>query len=274
MADDDPRLITVLIEAGVAYVTFTAPPMNIITAELFSALSHTWRTLEGDPTVRVAVFRSGDPEFFLAHVDVNMILDTDVEESTSVKLNPFQRLCARVHASAIVSIAEIAGRVGGGGSELCAACDMRFGASQHAVVNQMEVALGFIPAGGGTQFITSLIGRGRALEVILGADDIDADTAAMWGYLNRALPRDELPCFVSRLAERIARFPPDAVRLAKSSVRNAAAMPLHEGLVQESALFVEALRSPAARPAMRAFLEAGGQTRRAEMRIADLLREL
>ena len=105
------------------------------------------------------------------------------------------------------TIAEINGRVGGGGSELASSCDMRFGAIGRTIVNQMEVPLGIIPGGTGTQRLPRLVGRGRAMEIILGGVDIDAVTAERWGYLNRALPPDELRPFVDSLAHRIARFP-------------------------------------------------------------------
>ena len=107
-------------------------------------------------------------------------------------------------------MAKIAGRVGGGGAELSASLDMRFGAIGRTVVNQMEVALGILPGGTGTQRLPRLVGRGRALEMVLGCDDVDAVTAERWGYLNRALPPDELDPFVDRLARRIASFPSEA----------------------------------------------------------------
>ncbi|MCV7386468.1 enoyl-CoA hydratase/isomerase family protein [Mycolicibacterium porcinum] len=261
-------------DAAVAHVTFSAPPMNIVTTDVFVELRDVWKALDKDPAVRVVVFRSGDPDFFLAHVDINMILEAPDDGRMPMQVNPFQRLCADVHFSSTVSIAEIAGRVGGGGSEFCASCDMRFGALGRTVVNQMEVALGILPGGGGTQWIPRLIGHGRALEMILGAEDIDAETAERWGYLNRALPADRLSAFVSEVAGRIAGFPPEAVALAKRSVGNAFTMPILDGLKQESALFAEAIRSPRARAALQGFLAAGGQTRDAELNIVELLRNL
>jgi enoyl-CoA hydratase/carnithine racemase len=114
-----------------------------------------------------------------------------------------------------------------------------------------------------------MLGRGRALEVILGAEDLDAETAERWGYLNRALPAEEIAGFVENLARRIAAHPPEAVRLAKRAV-NAAELPLAEGLVEEAYLFQKLLRSPDATRAMQRFLELGGQTREGELRVAEL----
>ena len=172
------------------------------------------------------------------------------------------------------TIAEINGRVGGGGSELASSCDMRFGAIGRTVVNQMEVPLGILPGGTGTQRLPRLVGRGRAMEIILGGVDIDAVTAERWGYLNRALPPGELTPFVDALARRIAGFPANAIALAKESVLNAERLPLSEGLAEESLLFQRTLRDPEAQAAMRRFLELGGQTRDAELRMGDLATEI
>ena len=149
---------------------------------------------------------------------------------------------------------------------------MRFGALGKAVINQPEVAIGILPGGSGTQRLHRLMGRGRALEVILGCEDLDAETAERWGYLNRALPADELRAFVERLARRIASFPPEAVALAKQSVD--AAEPRREGLLEEAYLFQRLLRTDDAQAAMGRFMQAGGQTREGELRLAELCDEV
>jgi enoyl-CoA hydratase/carnithine racemase len=146
-------------------------------------------------------------------------------------------------------IAEIGGRVGGGGSELALSCDMRFGARGRTVVNQPEVALGILPGGSGTQQLPRLVGRGRALEVILGCDDLDAESAERFGWLNRALALEELRPFVTRLARRIAAFPSGAVAAAKRAVL-AAEPDWTDGLLDEPA-FQQLLRTPEAQRAMR-----------------------
>jgi enoyl-CoA hydratase/carnithine racemase len=168
-----------------------------------------------------------------------------------------------------VTIAQIEGRVGGGGAEISMNLDMRFGVIGKTVINQMEVPLGIIPGGTGTQRLPRLVGRARALEIILSGNDMDAETAERWGWLNRALPADEIGPFVTVLAQRIASFPADAVRLAKRSV-DGAALPLADGLAEESYLFQTLIRTPEARAAMARFLEIGGQTREGELRVAEL----
>ena len=178
-------------------------------------------------------------------------------------------MCERYRVMEKATLAQIEGRVGGGGSELVSAFDMRFGVLGKTVINQMEVPVGILPGGGGTQRLPRMLGRGRALEVILGAEDLDAETAERWGYLNRALPAAEIAAFVEKLARRIAGHPPEALRLAKRAV-NAASLPLAEGLIEEDYLFQKLLRTPDAPRAMKRFLELGGQTHEGEMRVAEL----
>jgi enoyl-CoA hydratase/carnithine racemase len=163
---------------------------------------------------------------------------------------------------------EIGGRAGGGGSGARASPDIRFGALGKTTV-AAEVAIGILPGGNGTQRLPRLVGRGRALEIVLGCDDLDAATAERWGYLNRALPPAELRPFVDRLARRIASFPAQAIALAKRAVL--ASEPAWErGLLEESHLFQLLLRTPDAPARMRRFLELGGQTREVELRLGAL----
>ena len=250
--------------------TIDAPPINLVTLELFGALSALSSRLHQDERVQALVLRSADPDFFIAHFDVDAILRFPVEgDAPRGRPNAFHQMCERFRTAPAVSLVEIAGRVGGGGSELCLACDLRFGSLEGCVVNQMEVPLGILPGGGGTQRLPRLLGRGRALEVVLGGGDLDAATAERWGYLNRALPADELRGFVSDLSERIARHPREAVRLAKRAV-DAAALPLAEGLEEEDHLFQRLIRDPEARRRMQRFGDIGGQTREGELRVAEL----
>ena len=182
-------------------------------------------------------------------------------------------MCERYRTMAIPTICEIAGRVGGGGGEFAASCDMRFGVIDSTILCQMEVPLGILPGGTGTQRLPALLGRGRALEIVLGGDDIDAVTLAQWGWLNRALPADELRSHVDRLAARIASFPPAAVSRGKASVLAASPDPT-PGLLEEAFLFQETLRTEAAQERMRNFLARGGQTREGELRVGALGAEI
>ncbi len=267
----DYRLLDVEIERGVCTVTISNPPINLLTLELFGELAALAQQVEADDAVRAVVLRSADPDFFLAHFDVAALIDMPVEgePERSPRLNDFHLMCERFRTMPKATICQIEGRVGGGGSELALSCDMRFGVVGKTRICQMEVPLGILPGGTGTQRLPRLIGRGRALEVILGGDDLDAETACQWGYLNRIFPADAIGPFVSQLAARIASFPPEAVQLAKASV-DAAELPLHDGLVEEAWLFQRSLRTDGAQRNMRRFLEIGGQTRQGELEVGTL----
>jgi enoyl-CoA hydratase/carnithine racemase len=265
------ELVRTRQESGVLFATIDNPPINLFSLELYEELIAFTEQVEADEEVRVLVLQSANPDFFIAHFDVEAILGmpTEGEAEMADRHNDFHLLCERLRTMPKATIAKIAGRIGGGGSELAASCDMRFGALGRVRVNQMEVALGILPGGSGTQRLPRLLGRGRALEVILGCDDLDAETAERWGYLNRALPPAELDDFVDTLALRIASFPATAIALAKESVDNNE-LPLDEGLRREAWLFQKSLRTQGARRNMRRFLELGGQTRKGELEVARL----
>jgi enoyl-CoA hydratase/carnithine racemase len=269
------ELLTVRHEGAIRRITIDAPPVNLMTGQLFAELLATSAELAEDDGALVAVIESADPDVFIAHFDVELILqfprDGSVDDiALPMEHNAFHVMCERFRTMPVVTIAKIAGRVGGGGAELAAAMDMRFGTLDTTVLCQMEVPLGIIPGGGGTQRIPQLVGRGRAMEIVLGGDDVDAATLERWGWLNRALPADELDGFVERLASRIASFPPDAVRLAKAAVLDAAPDPT-AGLLAEQQRFQQSLRTPGAWPAMSAFIANGGQTRPGELNLQHTL---
>ncbi len=270
------ELLHVEVTRRVATVTIDAPPVNVITVALLRELLARLGDLAVDDDVTVVLLRSADPDFFLAHFDVGVILAVPAEGEPvrAPELGTFSRLCELARTMPKVTVCEIAGRVGGGGAELAASCDMRFGSLEGFRLNQMEVPLGIIPGGTGTQRLPRLVGSGRALEIVLGGIDVDAATAERWGWLNRALPREELATHVSALTARIAGFPPSAVAAAKRSVRAAEELPLREALLDEAHLFAGTLRDPEARRRMEAFLAAGGQTREVELQVADVVGRL
>lgn len=267
----DYELLRVDIEGRLATVTIDNPPINIITPALYGELAMLSAELKADPNLSVVVLKSADPDFFLAHFDVEAILGfpTDTEAQRDNELNPYHQMCERFRTMDKVTIAQIEGRVGGGGSELASSCDMRFGVRGKTIVNQMEVPLGILPGGTGTQRLPRLVGRGRAMEIVLGGDDLDAETAERWGYLNRIYAADEIDARVGALARRIASFPVEAVRLAKESV-NGAEQSLEDGLRDEAYLFQRLLRTEGAQTNMRRFLEIGGQTREGELKVGEL----
>ncbi len=263
------------IEEGVARLVFDSPPINLFTIDLFLETAAIIDRLAHDDSVRVVVLSSAVPDFFIAHFDVEAILSFPVDQPQPTTLNAFHRMCESLRTMPKATIAVIEGRVGGGGSELALSCDMRFatlpsGMHGGAIFNQPEVGLGIVPGGSGTQRLSRLIGRSRALEVILGCGDVDARTAEEWGWVNRALdPRDLWP-FVDKLARRIASFPPHAVAAAKRAVL-LAEKNIGSDLLIEAGEFNATLRDPDTRDAMRRFLERGGQTLEGELHLADLL---
>jgi len=269
-------LLHIDIDDGVAFATIDAPPMNVMVRDLFAQLAKFANAVAADETVRCVVLRSDDPDFFIAHFDVSLIStfphETPAEKAT--ELSGFHLMCETYRTMPKPTIAEIAGRVGGGGNELAMSCDMRFGAIGQTIINQMEVPLGILPGGTGTQRLPRLVGRGRAMEIILGGRDVDAATAESWGLLNRALPPAELRPHVTALAKRIASYPPAAVAAAKASVANADTLSLHDGMLEEAFLFQTTLRDPEARRRMERFIEVGGQTRDGEKNLIETIDKL
>jgi enoyl-CoA hydratase/carnithine racemase len=264
----DYSTVTVELIDGVATCTIANPPINLFDAALYGDMARLAKQLQNDDAVRVVVLQSSTPRFFIAHFDVELLLRYPTRPAAT-ELNDFQLMCERFRTMAKATIAVIEGRAGGGGSELALSFDMRFGAIGSAVFNQPEVALGILPGGSGTVRLPRLIGRSRALEVLLGCDDIDALTAERWGWINRALPSDEIRPFVQRLARRIASFPPGAVAEAKASVLRAETdVPRH--LLDEAAGFSRLCVGDEAQQAMTRFLARGGQTVEGELRLGDL----
>jgi enoyl-CoA hydratase/carnithine racemase len=272
MAYDGYALIHLAREGRIVTATVDNPPINIITLELWAEFTRLSLELEADPDVLVFVLKSADPDFFLAHFDVGAILDFPIDRPAQREdsaRNAYHDMCERFRTMDKVTIAQIEGRVGGGGSEIAMSFDMRFGVIGKTVINQMEVPIGILPGGTGTQRMPRLIGRHRAIEIIVGGVDLDAETAERWGYLNRALSAEAIGPHVEALARRIASFPAPAVRLAKSSI-DSATRPLEDGLKDESYLFQCLLREESAQRNMKRFLEIGGQTREGELRVAEL----
>ena len=165
-------------------------------------------------------------------------------------------MLARISRAPVVSIASIRGRATGVGSELALASDMRFASREKAILSQWEVGAGLVPGGGPMARLPRLIGRGRALEVLLGADDIRGDVAELYGYVNRALPDAELDAFVDALARRIASFDKEAIADTKRLV-NIASLPPDADIAPEWEAFLAALARPAAQNRIKALMERG-----------------
>jgi len=257
-------------EQGVVFASLQAPPMNLIGPELVRDLVALIERSEADESLQVLVFSSADPDYFIPHVDVNRIAEYRQAAAKLAGEPSLGLLFRRLSESRLVTIAQITGRVGGAGSEFVLACDMRFAAKESAIFRHMEPALGTIEGAGGVQHLTRLLGRGRALEVLLSAEDYDADAAERYGWINRALPAAELDPFVRALAHRISAFPRGGVRSIKARV-NAIALAPADDFRRDSDLFLENVRQPEAQARMRAAIERGFQTREGELDLPGLL---
>jgi enoyl-CoA hydratase/carnithine racemase len=261
-------------DCGVAWVTIDHPPINLFDAQLMGDLMRAGAALATDDAIRAIVLDSANPDFFIAHADVKLIQLLPAEAPPKpTELGFFHAMVDRFRTMPKATIGVVEGIARGGGSELLLSLDMRFGALGRAVLAQPEVALGIIPGGSGTQRLPRLVGRARALEIILGCDDFPADLAERYGWLNRALPPAELRPFVERLAYQIASFPAEAIALAKEAVA-AAERPTLEGLLEEADCFNRAVATPAARARMARFLEIGGQTEELERDPRGLARRI
>jgi enoyl-CoA hydratase/carnithine racemase len=257
----------------VLLVDIVAPPMNLLGPALVRDLVSFLQWAEADDAFRVLVFRSADPDYFISHVDVTRIAEYR-EATAKLTGTPGLGLMFRhLSASRLVSIAQIAGRVRGAGSEFVLACDMRFAARESALFGQFEPAFGVIPGAGGAQHLARLMGRARALEVMLSAEDFDADLAERYGWINRALPAGTLASFVESLAHRIARFPAAGHATVKDRVNAVGLAPVPEYL-RDSELFVEGTRRPEFQHRTEIAMKRGFQTHEGELALARLLGEL
>lgn len=238
-------------------VTFDHPPLNIFGPETIPQLGAVISALETDEAVKVVVFDSAVDGFFLTHYDFVAPLEASTRLPPGpTGLQPLPDLLARLTRAPVVSIAAIRGRATGVGSELALACDMRFASRERAVLSQWEVGAGLVPGGGPLARLPRLIGRGRALEVLLSADDIGGELAELYGYVNRALPDSELDAFVDALATRIASFDKQALSETKRLV-NANSLPTDDEIAPEWDAFLAALSRPAARARIATLFERG-----------------
>jgi enoyl-CoA hydratase/carnithine racemase len=250
------------------------PPLHMLTRDLLTDLERFTSALVEDPEPLVVVLKSADPDIFITHAEFANLyaiqppaVPASVDE---VSINGVQAICERLRTMDKITVAQVEGRTAGGGAAIVMACDLRFAALGKAVFNTMSVPLGTVPGGGASQYMPRLIGRSRALELILGGLDLDAATAERWGYVNRALPPDEIDAFVAATASRVAACPPDAVRLTKQVVSRDDDG-VEAGLREENFRFRQLMASEASRESIAAFLQLGGETRDGELEIEALL---
>jgi enoyl-CoA hydratase/carnithine racemase len=238
-------------------VTINHPPLNIFGPKTIPQLNEVITAIETDEQLKVVVFDSAIDGFFMTHYDFL----AKVEETTSLPpgptgLQPLPDMLVRLSRAPVVSIASIRGRATGVGSELALACDMRFASREKAILSHFEVGAGIVPGGGPMARLPRLMGRGRALEVLLGADDIPGDLAERYGYVNRSLPDAELDEFVDALANRIATFDKRAMSETKRFVDVASLPPDYE-VAPEWDVCLASIMRPAAQKRIGMLLERG-----------------
>jgi enoyl-CoA hydratase/carnithine racemase len=241
-------------------VTFDNPPLNIFGPAAIPQLNEIVTALETDRDVKVVVFDSAVRGFFLTHYDFL----AKPEETTNLPpgptgLQPLPDMFVRLSRAPVVSIASIRGRATGVGSELALASDLRFASREKAILSQWEVGAALVPGGGPMARLPRLVGRGRALEILLGADDIDGDLAELYGYVNRSLPDADLDDFVHAFATRIASFDKQAIIDTKRLV-NVASLPPDIEIAPEWDAFLASVRRPAAQERIKILMERGLHT--------------
>ncbi|WP_234826247.1 enoyl-CoA hydratase/isomerase family protein [Sinorhizobium meliloti] len=241
-------------------VTFDNPPFNIFGPETIPQMEKVVKEIETDPDLRVVVFDSAVPGFFLTHYNFTPPL----AESTSLPagatgLHPLPDMLVRISKAPVVSIALIRGRATGVGSELALASDMRFASREKAILSQWEVGAGFVPGGGPMARLPRLMGRGRALEVLLGSDDVDGDLAEKYGYVNRSFDDNKLDPFVDALAARISGFDRQAIADTKRLV-DFASLPSDPEIGAGWDAFISSVQRPVAQKNIGRLMEMGLQT--------------
>ncbi|MGE8164434.1 enoyl-CoA hydratase/isomerase family protein [Paraburkholderia sp. NPDC080076] len=224
MTSNQNRLSIDAVTPSYWRVIIENPPINLYDPEMFAELNVLMDKIDADRDLKVVVFESANPDYFVAHYDLDRG-EVIPEQPGAAEFSAWPKFVTRLAQSRVVSVAKLRGRARGHGSELALACDMRFASKEKAVLAQVEVGVAVVPGGGATEWLSALAGRSRALEIICGADDFDADTAEKYGWVNRSIPDAELDAFVDNFARRVASFEKRALELAKKLVNARAGIP-------------------------------------------------
>ena len=269
----DFETLRVRTEGAVVFADISAPPMNLLGTELVRDLVSLIQHAEADAALQVLVFASADADYFISHVDITRINEYREQAARLTGEPSIAMLFRYLSASRLVTIAQIEGRVRGAGSEFVLACDMRFAAREFAIFSQPEQGFGLVPGAGGIQHLTRLMGRARALEVLLSADDYNADLAERYGWINRTVPAAALGEFVRSVAHRIAGVPAAGRAVLKARI-NAIALAPADDFRRDSDLFVERARDSETQRRIRTAMGRGFQTHDGEMALPKMVADL
>jgi enoyl-CoA hydratase/carnithine racemase len=270
---DSPQLRTYRKSDAYWRVTFDNPPLNLLNPDTIEELHDMVGKIEDDTRLKVVVFDSADRDFFIAHYDMSRAGETPTRPEPN-GLPPWIDFTSRLAKAPVVSVASIRGRARGVGSEFLLACDLRFASLEKAIFGQPEVAVGLIPGGGAVERLSIIIGRARALEVLLGSDDFDASTAERYGWINRALPDADLEAFVDNLARRVASFDRHALAEVKRLI-NRHGLPDPAELIATQEAFMQSIGWDGFRARLPKLVELGiGQRGDFEMRLGQHLGHL
>ena len=267
------KTLQVVRDRGVVWVTFEHGDINLLDQLMIKEIDQLSHELTAEQTCNVVVFQSNNPEFFIAHADVDLIRTLGEASERPKALNLYVAALERLRRLPMASIGKIAGIARGGGSEFLLSLDMRFAAIGPTILSQPEVALGIFPTGSGSQRLPRLLGRARALEVALGCEDFDAEQAERYGYINRAVPEAALDDLVASLAYRIASFPRHAIAATKRAM-DFSDSNLTEGLLEEQHLFNQTRVLQESQRRMAKFLDEGAQTRVGELNLEKIIQKL
>lgn len=272
--------LIVRVENHIAWVSVDNPPVNTVDAVLAGDLKSFATQVRTDKNVAVIVFQSANPEFFSAHADFEWSFDPSTlmalaDPEANPALNPLQQLNEQLRTLPQITIAKLRGFARAGGVELAMAADMRFAAAEKTWLSQPESLMGIFPGGGGTQYLSRLVGRARALEIVLGAELFGTARAEQYGWINRAVPDEHLDAFVASLAHRIAALPAGVAAAAKEALDAAEASGSVPNLAEEAAAHAKVYPSPDdVVNRLRVLMEHGGQTPDGERQLERTLESI
>ena len=257
---------------GASYwrVTLNNPPLNLFDPEMIAGLQALIEQLEHDDQVKVVVFESGVPDFFIAHIDLARLGELSTEPGPT-GLSPWPDVARRMELAPFITVGKVRGRARGVGSEFLQALDVRFASRERAFLSQIEIGTGIIPGGGGLDRLPRLMGRARALEAIIGCEDFDADTAERYGWVNRSIPDAELDAFVERFATRVATFDRRLIAAAKEIINQRAGLAQPADLVSSQKKFFETAMWPESQARLTSLMQRGLQQVEFELRLGDHL---